>query len=1046
MPVPSKWTRIDNPFRRSLRLDTSPTRGGKDSVCTAPSGGGKDSCVSKVSECPTTERTVCPKTVSGTPHRGTTKGFCASMDISGGSSAPVKYHQRRILTPIQTKTDPIQKTSSCQWLQRQHQRQCISTFYSGLTSKRGHRRSKYRRVTRILQPTIPSAKAWKSLEASDRPQLTQQISSDTKIQNGNSRIHTGLSQTGRMGNLNRPDGRLPPHSNPQVFQKISEVPPQRGDFPVYQPPLRFSYGPPGIHGSSKGSQALGPKEPHQDTPVPRRLAPESTVQAGGSHPNQGPLKSSTTVRLPSESQEVRTISQPEVRLHWISFHAGSCTCKTHARKVGETAIHVQDSLSEVCPDCKNTYVNNWVASINREDCKVRQDPYETFSMASQSSLEISNASELDNPMDTENDTTRGLVVRPTKRDVRRISSPQGTRNSHIYRRLKRRLGRSLRKSYSKRSLVSDRKTSAYKRPRAEGSNPSSSSVSSPVREETSVNSLRQHHSSVIHKQARRHTLHGNVCPHVETTHLVQQVHDHTQSTTRTGVTQCNSRCVITKGTGSINRVVPVPTNIQEDSQNLGIPSSGLICNQPEQEVTDLRVSHPGSGGMGSGLPQHIMGQHGCLCIPSNGSPTQDHPEAPITVVQANPDRTGLAHKAMVLGPSGIVSRPTQTTSSNTVTTQTTIEPSVPQPTGVPESPRVVSRSSALQAQGFSAEVADRIAAPQRLSTRRIYENKWMVFSKWCTQKQVDVRSPSIKDICDFLCYLFTDLNRRPSTIEGYRTALADRLESTGLCISANLEVSRLIASFHRDNPKCARMIPKWNLSLVLHQLTLAPFEPMEEASLKFLTWKTVFLLTLASGKRRSEIHAWTLEGLLSLGDWDQVQLSPSPSFIAKNQLARDGPASIAPVVIPALSEASTTNQSDILLCPIRILRHYLARTGDLRTDQKLLFISFKPGFNKDIRPSTVSSWIKKTILYCYSKIEDADLDAINVKAHDVRAFAASKAFQTGVSMDQIMSACHWKSQNTFTKFYLKDLSGKDQKDHNYHLRSFVAAQQVVTAP
>ena len=403
-------------------------------------------------------------------------------------------------------------------------------------------------------------------------------------------------------------------------------------------------------------------------------------------------------------------------------------------------------------------------------------------------------------------------------------------------------------------------------------------------------------------------------------------------------------------------------------------------------------------------------------------------------------------RLILIAPGWPTKRPTQTTSSNTVTTQTTIEPSVPQPTGVPESPRVVSRSSALQAQGFSAEVADRIAAPQRLSTRRIYENKWMVFSKWCTQKQVDVRSPSIKDICDFLCYLFTDLNRRPSTIEGYRTALADRLESTGLCISANLEVSRLIASFHRNNPKCARMIPKWNLSLVLHQLTLAPFEPMEEASLKFLTWKTVFLLTLASGKRRSEIHAWTLKGLLSLGDWDQVQLSPSPSFIAKNQLARDGPASIAPVVIPALSEASTTNQSDILLCPIRILRHYLARTGELRTDQKLLFISFKPGFNKDIRPSTVSSWIKKTILYCYSKIEDADLDAINVKAHDVRAFAASKAFQTGVSMDQIMSACHWKSQNTFTKFYLKDLSGKDQKDHNYHLRSFVAAQQVVTAP
>ena len=53
-----------------------------------------------------------------------------------------------------------------------------------------------------------------------------------------------------------------------------------------------------------------------------------------------------------------------------------------------------------------------------------------------------------------------------------------------------------------------------------------------------------------------------------------------------------------------------------------------------------------------------------------------------------------------------------------------------------------------------------------------------------------------------------------------------------------------------------RGIPSWNLSLVLHQLTKAPFEPLIEASLRHLTFKTVFLLALGSGKRRSEIHAW----------------------------------------------------------------------------------------------------------------------------------------------------------------------------------------------
>ena len=46
-------------------------------------------------------------------------------------------------------------------------------------------------------------------------------------------------------------------------------------------------------------------------------------------------------------------------------------------------------------------------------------------------------------------------------------------------------------------------------------------------------------------------------------------------------------------------------------------------------------------------------------------------------------------------------------------------------------------------------------------------------------------------------------------------------------------------------------------------------------------------------------------------------------------------------------------------------------------------------------------------------------------------------------MDQIMQAWHWKSHNTFTRFYLKDLTGQDQKEGSYHLGAFIAAQQVM---
>ena len=163
---------------------------------------------------------------------------------------------------------------------------------------------------------------------------------------------------------------------------------------------------------------------------------------------------------------------------------------------------------------------------------------------------------------------------------------------------------------------------------------------------------------------------------------------------------------------------------------------------------------------------------------------------------------------------------------------TTQQP-IPQQPRIPEHPRLVSRSTSLQNQGFSAEVADRIAAPQRLSTRAIYASKWAVFQCWCTDTQVDFRSPSIGDICNFLWCLFNTKNRCPSTIEGYRTAIADTLGNSIIDISNNADIARLITSFHRDRPKSAGTLPKLDLNLVLHQLSQAPFEPLEQASIKF---------------------------------------------------------------------------------------------------------------------------------------------------------------------------------------------------------------------
>ena len=166
-----------------------------------------------------------------------------------------------------------------------------------------------------------------------------------------------------------------------------------------------------------------------------------------------------------------------------------------------------------------------------------------------------------------------------------------------------------------------------------------------------------------------------------------------------------------------------------------------------------------------------------------------------------------------------------------------------------------------------------------------------------------------------------------------------------------------------------------------------------------------------------------------------------PAFFLRISWRKEGPDSVAPVVIPALAPTLDRSlKSDRSLCLVRALRYCLDRTSDLRQNKDLVFLSFKKGFDKDISPATISSWIKQTVILCY-ELSDQEAHILHqVKAHDVRAFAASKAFQSGVSLDQILSACHWKSHNTFTQFYLKDVAWADSE--LYHLGPVVAAQQI----
>ena len=183
------------------------------------------------------------------------------------------------------------------------------------------------------------------------------------------------------------------------------------------------------------------------------------------------------------------------------------------------------------------------------------------------------------------------------------------------------------------------------------------------------------------------------------------------------------------------------------------------------------------------------------------SPSQGDPKDQAMLLPDHRNSPRLARDALVLGPSAALNRDPTTTPSVNDPTQTVPQVCVPQQPPAPEPPRLVSRSGQLQEQGFSVEVAERIAAPQRSSTRTIYKSKWALFEKWCREKSVDFSTPSVKQISDFFMYLYQDLNRRPSTIDGYRTAIVDTLGPTAQHVAHN-------ADLHGYSPVFTGIVPK----------------------------------------------------------------------------------------------------------------------------------------------------------------------------------------------------------------------------------------------
>ena len=176
-------------------------------------------------------------------------------------------------------------------------------------------------------------------------------------------------------------------------------------------------------------------------------------------------------------------------------------------------------------------VANWVACLNGENAPGGTPPHE---VSSQGALQISSVVGHPPSLDRNHFSTPRMVAESHKRDERCRPSSQRPQYSTLYRRLKRRLGRSLGANFCKRSVVRQGKKATHKYSRTEGGFSGPSKVQGPVSKPNSVGCYRQLKSSSLHKQPRRNPLGGDVRSPVEDHDLVPSLPDNIKSQTHSG--------------------------------------------------------------------------------------------------------------------------------------------------------------------------------------------------------------------------------------------------------------------------------------------------------------------------------------------------------------------------------------------------------------------------------------------------------------------------------------------------------------------------------
>ncbi|XP_046581092.1 uncharacterized protein LOC124288585 [Haliotis rubra] len=209
-----------------------------------------------------------------------------------------------------------------------------------------------------------------------------------------------------------------------------------------------------------------------------------------------------------------------------------------------------------------------------------------------------------------------------------------------------------------------------------------------------------------------------------------------------------------------------------------------------------------------------------------------------------------------------------------------------------------------------------------------------------------------------------------STLATYLAAINLVLATTtGSKVSTVPELQYLLRSFKLANQSKKFRPPAWDLSVVLRHLASADYEPLAQKDFEKISFKTFFLVALATAARISELHALDVNRVqFERKKHGKVFLGLRWDFVAKNQLP--------------------------------------GQPDHRRRLRKRLFIPLSSTSRAEVSRTTLSFWMRATILRAYTFAGLPPPTASN--PHETRALASTMALHMQIFQPvQTQSSRSW---------------------------------------